>query len=229
MSTCTSCNAKLYLHNSTCVSICPDGYYASNNQCVACVGQCATCSSATLCLSCKSASWLYNTTCPSQCPSGYFSAIGAFNERKCLQCDTTKCLTCVTNATTCLSCNSPLVLSNSACIDISLCPTGSHFINTVNGIQSCDPCSGSCLTCQTSADNCLTCIPGKIFHKGECIDTCPDGTYLISNNSVLSCPDCNSTCKTCKITKDICLSCNSGLTLVITRCSVEVPAVSVIS
>ena len=53
--TCVTCNTSSsvpYVHNSACVSTCPDGFYENTDQCTACDSNCLTCgTSATDCQS----------------------------------------------------------------------------------------------------------------------------------------------------------------------------------
>lgn len=68
---CTACSAGMYLApNSTCVSSCPNQYYANDQtkSCSACSAPCLTCYNSYLCSSCLTGI-LYSKTCITTCPS----------------------------------------------------------------------------------------------------------------------------------------------------------------
>ncbi len=66
-----------------------------------------------------------------------------------------------------------------------------------------EACSASCLACETTEDNCISCPSGKVMHSSTCQDSCPDNTY----ESASECLDCDSPCATCFGSSSTCLSC----------------------
>jgi len=60
----------------------------------------------------------------------------------------------------------------------------------------CWPCDVSCLSCNgsTSAD-CISCIPGRSLHSGQCVETCPAGYYAAATTT--HCEPCPWPCSTC--------------------------------
>ena len=90
---CLSCTNNNYLFGSTCVSVCPNGYYpASDFICKACHSSCQLCNNplATDCTACSTGKFLKDHTCLTTCPTGYF---GDTVLRICSLCNS-ECLTC---------------------------------------------------------------------------------------------------------------------------------------
>ena len=50
---CLSCQSGI-LHQGSCLTACPEGYYTNLSSCKMCPHQCLTCSNATACLTCNS-------------------------------------------------------------------------------------------------------------------------------------------------------------------------------
>ena len=133
-STCTQCVSGA-LSGSTCVNVCPSGYYMGFSQgivvngvtyttstCFSCSASCLTCNNtATYCLSCPSGYVLdANNNCVSNCvsPTSYYSP----TTRMCSNCSQ-QCYSCYGPGTdNCLSCPPPLQFYASSCL--SNCPFG---------------------------------------------------------------------------------------------------------
>jgi proprotein convertase subtilisin/kexin type 5 len=104
---CKVCQAGYYLMGTLCISqndcLSTGGYYLNlaQQKCSPCVLPCANCTNSNTCLSCVNG-FLYQGLCLFNCPANFYSSL-TFME--CLQCDLSVCLTCVNNATTCISCN----------------------------------------------------------------------------------------------------------------------------
>ena len=51
---CTSCRPGLFLHEKTCITLCPQGFYAdiTTGLCTSCLPKCISCVSATQCIIC---------------------------------------------------------------------------------------------------------------------------------------------------------------------------------
>jgi len=109
--TCLSCvqasvtNKYLSLNN-TCLSLCPDGYYAdAGNICLACTSPCSTCQLDSIsCLSCSSPRFFNSLTktcvTSANCPFGTYADS---TTSKCLACGLS-CSGCTVQSTNCLAC-----------------------------------------------------------------------------------------------------------------------------
>ena len=91
----------------------------------------------------------------------------------------------------------------------------------------CDICTSGCKTCTSEPTVCSTCVPGRLFQEGSCLQ-CPDNCLTCSStetctacepNFVLSadgstCSKCAvENCQTCEASIDICTKCNDKYTL----------------
>jgi proprotein convertase subtilisin/kexin type 5 len=143
-STCIQCTNGYNLYQSsatntsTCVKICPSGYYITIDQiCAQCPSNCLTCDNLK-CYSCSSTTNLYNGKCISSCPAGFYSI-----NSQCLACSP-KCATCLNRENNCLSCLGSLSLdSNGNCVQN--CNSNSEYFNNVT--NQCQSCSSDCLSC----------------------------------------------------------------------------------
>lgn len=137
-----------------------------------------------------------NGTCI--CMDGFYD-IGA---NPCSVCNT-NCLTCVTAASNCLSCDSTLHLSLSG----SVCVCAVGYVD-VAGV--CQPCHYTCATCSsTSSTGCLTCNPSvRLLTGSQCI--CLNGTF--DNTTSQLCEPCNSKCLWCASSGETsCTNCDANL------------------
>jgi len=90
-------------------------------------------------------------------------------------------------------------------LDNDLC-CGTYHKDKVNHL--CLQCNSSCKGCEGTKDNCTECLDSSLFlSKGECKDTCDEGTYLDSSGR--KCESCNNGCKHCISNKE-CLECYNG-------------------
>ena len=66
---CKSCHSGWYLHASQCVTLCPEGFYNSDQlrSCQPCPGECWTCDSEISCTSCIVPFVLYERRCTQCC------------------------------------------------------------------------------------------------------------------------------------------------------------------
>ncbi|KAL4482617.1 hypothetical protein ABPG73_021277 [Tetrahymena malaccensis] len=85
---CLSCLKDYFMYkDSTCVDICPDGYFPNQNkQCELCSGYCKTCTNFSQCTTCNYGLYELDGKCVSECPS----QIQYFQDEKnlkCVQCD----------------------------------------------------------------------------------------------------------------------------------------------
>ncbi|KAL4449891.1 hypothetical protein ABPG74_015010 [Tetrahymena malaccensis] len=210
--------------NNVCVSSCPPvAYNNGSQQCVKCINNCATCTSATLCQSCVSPYYLQGTTCQSNCNPTYYSD----SNSKCQQCDQTKCLNCSGSSTNCTSCQPGFglitVSGQSSCVNCSSTP-GYYDKKDNSGI--CGICNPLCTQCSGNANNCSACAQisnGKAVYLNPITNTCTtscenDGYNLLQQGSTYVCGICTNSCNTCRNQADYCTSCNSPLYLLQNKC-----------
>ncbi len=136
-SSCTAlpiCSAFRY--QGVCVAICPNTTYATGTNCLTCINNCLTCSTATFCTSCLPRFLLLNNACVGSCPLGTYAT-------------SSSCITCPTNCAqcslysgnlVCFSCSTGFSLLDKVC---SVCPNNTHVISGAN----CVACLSPCLTC----------------------------------------------------------------------------------
>ena len=177
---CFTCNGSLA---TNCLSCNPGDYLISSNTCDSCDMNCKTCSGdATTCTSCASPNPFldFDDTCK-ECPDGQYDT----GSDSCDLCDSS-CSTCneATN-NNCLSCISGDFLTVSNTCEPSCpeeCPDGQYD----TGLDTCDLCDSSCLTCNgVSNNNCLSCFDNFLLENGICIEICVDNTWeldILSTN-----------------------------------------------
>ena len=242
-SNCTSCNIGFFRHPmnyGSCLSICPDGFFADNSDwnCKPCYSTgtsnksaCETCSGplATNCTTCTAPGTYYlplDSSCVTTCPDGYYPDLTAsYPYNLCKECyqysqpsnlDGT-CATCSGPASNeCLSCNASQFLdSSSMCVNV--CPTGWWGNSTSRKCQTCfqastlsDPIQ-SCYTCTgPNSTNCTSCSSGSFY-------------YAFNSSCLLNCPttgywedSSSNQCKPCyqytaaALTDGTCVTCNGG-------------------
>ena len=206
---CTKCNLDRFLQvppgPSTCLSICPDGYYSNptNNYCVLCDSSCKTCSGlgANNCLTCLRTQYLLknneNFSCVTDCPNYYYKDNSTL---MCLPCDTS-CQTCKgMTYQDCLTCPFSRYLRNYQCYD--RCPQGSYGIldtyvcvttcpdgtypNYNTG--SCAPCDEKCLLCiGPGNDECYQCNGSYVLQETSCISNCSSNYSLETESNICRC------------------------------------------
>ena len=206
-------------HLGACVSSCPEGFYAVNGECQACLAPCKACfGSATTCLNCREGFELDATTreCKreSSCPFGQFlSSSGCkriceanmfFHKSACVFMCPTGFMDntfggCVekTNPTIC-----PMGEFQKGSVCVKTCDT-QFFANEVT--RTCDRCISGCMIC-VNAISCFQCDAGKVLMNGMCSDSigcqenevqyngmcmarCPAGTYRTGMTCMRGCRD----------------------------------------
>ena len=75
-------------------------------------------------------------------------------------------------------------------------------------------CYSDCLTCNGSLyNNCLNCSEERVLYKGECITSCPLGTFKTNENGINICRGCYRNCEACNELGDSsnmkCLNCSN--------------------
>jgi hypothetical protein len=193
---CFTCEtSKFLLESIQCVTECPNGYIASNSNCVNCKNptECKKCleTNTSMCSECYPGKFLLNGRCLDKCPVGYFPD-GSICE-KCIS----GCNNCP-DEFTCIDCATNFYKKGDICVKD--CGTG--YI-PVNGI--CQACSvKNCHKCDANdVTKCTTCQTKTYFYSNTCVNPCPDGTFP---NSSQVCEECLKDCQKC-INKTTCSKC----------------------
>lgn len=114
-STCTGCNYPLVLTpDLKCSSVCPAGYYSSNQVCYKCSPDCLTCTNGSSCTGCPTGLTLTNGECKVPNPNCLYT-----NTNNCNQCDA-NCYNC-TSTKSCSQCSPPYYLISSLTC-VQTCP-----------------------------------------------------------------------------------------------------------
>lgn len=194
--------------------MCPiEGYYSDPDLriCGTCVRNCKYCVNDQLCQTCKN-DFVLNATkqcvcdnslvdqngvCQAQCDSGFY-----LSDTTCLSCPA-ECNSCNPD-TTCIDCSDNVILEKTALT--CQCKNGLYYNRQTATCGQClthyfgDPttlicvlCSDVCNDCETQADRCTSCNSPKLFYDYDCLDSCPQKTYLSSD----SCVDCPADCLNC--------------------------------
>ena len=231
------------------------GDESDNRLCKPCDSSCLTCSETpTCCTSCAANLFLSGSVCVSSCPPPFWGQSGTcqlscensiefvdqLNNRICKPCEAC-CKSCLLTTTACTSCEAPLFLSGSDCVDVcpsplwgilatqtcsSSCPGSNEFGDELDK-RICKQCDGCCETCSGTPTSCLSCSPPFYLSGSECLETCP--SPLWGNNGTRRCAsNCENTnefgdaadrriCKTCSST---CVKC-SGAADICTQCPIN--------
>ena len=229
---CTDCSSFQNLLDGSCLRAgagCPTGYYSDTQRvCQHCDASCAACSGkgSASCTACSAHACAYQGACPttrkpfllggvclSVAPTGYYASGLSL-----LQCDG-PCKRCrgpssVLNALNCLECAVSAEVGLLCDIDPSRCLSGCTLLCSAGDFLAadgtCQPCENSCGSCDgAGASDCLSCKSASFglpaLSGGQCLATCPDGSYLAPNKA---CATCHATCDTCSGAADTdCLTC----------------------
>jgi hypothetical protein len=198
---CHECNKATILDTltNTCVTVCDDGWYASDDRkCTECTKGCKKCN-ADECITCFDNLYLQDGTCVNPCKPEFTNV-----NNICVPCSDNKCNACLPEKPDqCTDC-SPLLNYKLTCVDS--CPKGTYPIN-----GQCKDCDPSCATCSTP-DKCDSCHTGFFLDDGQCKNHCPDGKTQFGD----TCVPCNdSKCKSCT---DKCIECFSPYILQNNEC-----------
>nr|XP_043891242.1 proprotein convertase subtilisin/kexin type 5 isoform X2 [Solea senegalensis] len=217
---CNTCVVPNYLHNSTCVSECPDGTYKSRQDvdgkelglCLPCNHVCSTCDGASQrdCQSCSPGHLRLLHLCVTHCPTGYFK-----EGSHCEKCDQS-CEGCTgPGPDYCRACPPPLLELQGTKLCVQHCPQRFYLHN-----DGCQQCHTSCETCtEASPQSCLTCDRGSILKDKVCYPRCEEGRYFSSEET---CEPCDDSCRHCTGPRpDQCITCHpdSALHAVENRCA----------
>ncbi|KAF7337625.1 Extracellular matrix protein FRAS1 [Mycena sanguinolenta] len=214
--------------NGTACAACANGFFlSSTGDCKVCELGCSSCAAGTgNCLTCApnfTQDQNDATKCTAvptsaggvPCPDGSFS-------------DGTSCVAC---SASCQTCSGPTsndctlcpqthyLTNNGSCVSASstgVCE-GSNLIAD-NNKGECDTCGAKCTSCEIADFNvastvnqlkCTGCLKGTVLSGGQCIDSCPTGTFLSPTDNV-TCTTCDSSCSTCSGSSTFCLTCPSN-------------------
>lgn len=139
---CTKCPWGYFLINGTCLSTCPNGYFANPDptmsSCLPCQPPCLVCLSSTSCKICQSGYFLTPTsTCTFNCSSLSTSTTSYTTSplnSSCVPCPS-NCMNCSYSSSTstipkCTQCTFPYHLYLSQCVFD--CPTTTYYNSTLN-------------------------------------------------------------------------------------------------
>lgn len=113
---------------------------------------------------------LFNKACLENCPDTYYNS---YDEQLCFRCDE-GCANCfAAGNSSCTSCKSGLLLSNSICV--SACPNKTYQVDAYN----CKNCNYKCNKCfGPEAGNCTECLSKYFLLKTFCLEKCEAGFYM---------------------------------------------------
>ena len=157
LSKCAICIEGNYLYNESCVTHCPNNYYASNKHCKPCISGCKICNKDTECKICKPRLALYNKICVSPCPDGYFKNNKTGRCEKCNR----YCLKC-NSYRICTICDNNYFLQQNKCVvrcdeEYFIDINDNHSLpNVRKTTKHCKPCSDNCIKCK-DANTCDVC------------------------------------------------------------------------
>lgn len=206
---CVDCNGnQILLADNTCKDQCPDGMVRIDGECKRCTDpNCKDCNNIdrSICYECVSPKITINGTCVDNC-----------NEKQyregitCVDCPI-HCNVC--NSTGCTTCDQGYFFdSNNNC---DVCKSPSQVIN-----NKCVPCvSPNCIQCQDGNNNaCVVCPENLVLVDGQCLSTCPPGTYKDGQ----SCKDCEKDCLICT-NGNSCDKCIDGKVYIDNQCKDSCP------
>ncbi|KAF9009557.1 insulin-like growth factor binding protein [Cyathus striatus] len=226
---CT-CNAGFVASgNGTACSKCSDGFFlTSTGDCKVCQLGCTKCADTTgTCISCAQG-FTQDTSDRTKCDAvatststGILCPDGSFADGiKCSLC-AGACKTCKGGTSNdCTLCASGSYMFNGVCVstnDQGVCEGSGGFVAD-NVKHVCDTCGAKCTSCgipsfdaaSTINDlKCTGCLPGSFLSNGQCVDSCPSGTFVDPKDN-MTCTACDSSCSTCSGSATFCLTCASS-------------------
>ncbi|XP_069891868.1 proprotein convertase subtilisin/kexin type 5 isoform X2 [Dipodomys merriami] len=210
---CEACPRPSLLLNSTCVEVCPEGYYAEedSHRCVPCHSSCRTCEGkhSLQCLSCRPGWLQLGRECVLRCRDGYYAENSSGHCKKCDK----RCKTCQgPQPTDCLSCDKYFFLLRSKGQCYRTCPQHYHAEPRT---QTCERCHPTCNECTgTRASDCVSCVWSYHLMGGICSSDCLLGEYRVGEGENFSCEACHASCMECKGPGPRnCTGCPAGLLL----------------
>ncbi|XP_062273839.1 proprotein convertase subtilisin/kexin type 5-like [Scomber scombrus] len=215
---CLSCDRQYLLLDHSCRENCPEGYYATERECLRCPADCRECNQDGLCKKCADYFFLHDDKCVDDCPTGYFASE---KQQECVRCHA-DCASCDgPGFDDCDVCRNPkAVRYNGECL--AKCLKRTYYDKSTNECRDCDR---SCLTCSGhEPSSCLSCdINRRKDASGHCIwfNECSLTSYMDQNGD---CQQCHKYCHRCSGSgKEHCLSCNKPDFLLNNTCVQECP------
>ncbi|KAJ8248760.1 hypothetical protein GJAV_G00227440 [Gymnothorax javanicus] len=219
-SDCLTCATPRFLHNGSCVSECPAGFFSSREEadgvelglCSPCDPVCASCTGASPkdCTSCSSGLLRLLNLCLTHCPTGFYA-----EESQCKSCDRSCELCSGPGPDSCLVCPLPLLELQGTRLCVERCPP--RFYQQEH---SCKQCHSSCNTCtDDTPQGCVTCDWGSTLQDGICYPRCEEKRYFSEREQ---CELCDRSCRHCFGPRpDQCVSCHpdSALHALESRCA----------
>ncbi|KAI0738016.1 insulin-like growth factor binding protein [Daedaleopsis nitida] len=220
---CTCIPGWTTADNGTACAKCSDGFFLnSEGNCEVCHLGCTKCTDGSgACITCQSGltqnandrtscfASQSTTSTGTVCPDGSFSS-GA----TCQPCSPL-CQTCSgSTSNDCIICGTGKYMFNGTCVGTDgngVCD-GTSLVADNNKHESCP---AKCTTCKYSTFNvastidqvqCTGCLPGFVLSKGQCVESCPTGTFLDPKDNV-TCSACDSSCGSCAGSSTFCLTC----------------------
>ncbi|KAI9462527.1 insulin-like growth factor binding protein [Russula earlei] len=214
--------------NGTLCAACAPGFFLDGNgNCAVCQLGCQQCADGTgLCFTCKQGltpnpddrtkcgAVQPLTSAGTLCPNSFFN----------------NGVTCQPCSISCSACSGPTSNNCTACIVGQFFLGGNCVTTDGNGVCAgssmignnnkgeCDSCPSKCTSCGIPNFNvsssinqvqCTGCLPGFVLSNGQCVQSCPSGTFLSPKDN-LTCTACSSQCGTCVGAADFCLTCNGS-------------------
>ncbi|PFH53554.1 hypothetical protein AMATHDRAFT_73358 [Amanita thiersii Skay4041] len=205
---------------------CADGFFqTSTGECKVCQLGCIKCADDSgTCTTCKSG-FSQDANNPATCkpvqsvtPTGTICPDGSFSDgQKCSPCSPS-CRTCTgPTSNDCAICANGSFIFNGSCVkaDSNGICEGANGMIADNNKKECDTCGLHCASCKipnftvastVNQAQCTSCIPGYVLSNGQCIKSCPSGSFVSPQDNV-TCIPCSPTCSTCAGSADFCLSC----------------------
>ena len=216
---CLSCATGLVFNDGRCLQSCPPGTYReTTDRCESCNSTCSSCSGpgSNDCDACRFPLAFHLGRCLDSCPVRFFKFRDG-DEYVCKKCDAS-CDDCDgPSDDQCTSCQTPLFLSDSRCVDS--CPQ-SYYGDVAE--QTCLECDESCGSCDGAGPNsCVACREFYVLENSTCRFFCPEGQYEDAGK----CLPCHKGCRSCNgPTEYDCLSCTSPKFLSYGRCASTCPS-----
>ncbi|SJL15778.1 uncharacterized protein ARMOST_19283 [Armillaria ostoyae] len=190
---CTCTEGFTTASNGTACAKCATGFFlTSTGDCKACQLGCSACADSTgVCLTCKTG-FTQDGNDKTKCDAPQSTTSSG---TKCTGATSNDCTLCATGSYT----------FNGSCVSASstgVCE-GTNLIAD-NNKHVCDACGAKCTSCEiqnfsvaSTVDElkCTGCIPGSFLSNGQCIDSCPTGTFVSPKDNV-TCTNCDSSCST---------------------------------
>uniref|UniRef100_A0A8D0E0M8 Growth factor receptor domain-containing protein n=1 Tax=Salvator merianae TaxID=96440 RepID=A0A8D0E0M8_SALMN len=175
--------------DTTCVDICPDGYYrdTDENHCHVCHRSCKTCygKHSTQCLSCSPGWYKQEDRCVQICETGYYANNVTYS---CGRCHKT-CKECLgPESTDCLTCDNGFFLLESKNECHASCP---ELYYADNDKHACERCHPTCLSCTVRSKVIAISCVSNFKEDPERCEKCHDSCLECKGPGPLNCTECH--------------------------------------